>query len=39
MGEMEERGFVTLLDKVQRERGLDCRQYSNSRLGVSVYHI
>jgi len=27
MGEMEERGFVALLDKVQRERGFDCRQY------------
>ena len=27
MGEMEERGFVALLDKVQRERGLDCHQY------------
>ncbi len=27
MGEMEERGFLALLDKVQRERSLDCHQY------------
>ena len=32
MGEMEERGFVALLDKVQRERGLDCRQYKTNFL-------